>query len=301
MSDSTPKSVSFPIPVNHHDKRPLPEIIADYCGFPLASHPVEGRKYYAVQDWIVGVAGAKNPSRFWSDMKRLAKDAGIELFDSIVKLPRAFSNGKQYKIDYVTDEALYRITQRMRAETGIRDEVLHFLAKAGVVVDEFRIDPEKAIEAAIAAYKRMGKTDEWIETRLRSKVRRTLFTASFQRVLNFPPQALHFAVITDEMRLGLWKRNTRTLKAQIGLKKNDNLRDHLSRIALDYEMLSESISTYELDQHQNLSLNQATHIVRSRSESVGKHAEETGRSLGIDIPTGHPLLPDKTQNPGDSK
>jgi hypothetical protein len=296
MSDSTITSVSFPIPHDPNDKRPLPEIIANYCGFPLASKPVGDKQYYAVQDWIAGVAQpASHPGTFWTHMKSRAKKAGIEFSSWCTKLPYTASDGKNYKVDFAEAETLYRITQRMDANTGIREAILHFLARAGVVVDEFRIDPEKALEAVIAAYKRMGKSDEWIDTRLRSKVRRVLFTASFQRVLNFQPQPLHFAVITDEMRLGLWKRNTRTLKAQIGLKKNDNLRDNLSRIALDYEMLTESISTYDLDQHHDLTLNQATRIVRSRSESVGKHAEETGRSLGIDIPTGRPLLSDKSE------
>jgi hypothetical protein len=65
----------------------MSEIIAERWGFPLATKPVEGKLYYAVQDWIVGVARVKNPRRFWSDMKRLAKDAGIDLYHSIEQLP----------------------------------------------------------------------------------------------------------------------------------------------------------------------------------------------------------------------
>jgi hypothetical protein len=239
------------------------------------------------------VAHPKNPARFWSDMKRLAKVAEIQLYDSVVYVPYRAKDGKRYKMEHVTDESLYRITQRMRAETGIRDQVLQFLAKAGVVVDEYRIDPEKAIDAAIAAYKRQGKTLEWIEVRIRTKVGRMIFTGSFQRSLRIPPAPKQFALITDEMRIGLWKRRTKALKAELGLREKDSLRDHMSRIALNYEALAESLSAYELDQKSNLEFEQAKFVVRSNSEFVGQHAEKASRRLNIDIPTNRPLLPDK--------
>lgn len=294
MSDSNSTSVSFPIPHDPNDKRPLPEIIAERWGFPLAQKQIDDKWYFSVQDWIAGVAQTHDPRNFWKSLKRRTERVGIS-WGTLRTLPYVAADGKKYQANYGDAETLYRITQRMDANTGLREAILQYLAKSGVVIDEFRIDPEKAIEAAIAAYKRMGKTDEWIEGRLRSKVRRIIFTASFQRVLNFPPQSLHFAIITDELRLGLWKRSTRTLKAQIGLKEKDNLRDHLSRIALDYETLAESISTYDLDQNQNIDFKQAKKIVRSNSESLGKHAEQTGRRRGIDIPTDRPLLPDTTE------
>jgi hypothetical protein len=50
-------------------------------------------------------------------------------------------------MDHANAEILYQITQRMDVTTGIRDKVLRFLAQAGVVVDEMRVDPDKIIEA----------------------------------------------------------------------------------------------------------------------------------------------------------
>lgn len=54
ISDSTAFSLDFPY--DPEDKRPLPEIIAANYGFALAYHELEGKRYYAVQDWIAGVA-----------------------------------------------------------------------------------------------------------------------------------------------------------------------------------------------------------------------------------------------------
>ncbi|MEP7286308.1 MAG: hypothetical protein ABI947_11125 [Chloroflexota bacterium] len=290
MSDHTSNSVSFP--TNPEDNRPLPELIAEAYGFPLAYHDHEdGNRYYAVQDWISGVAEPPNPTNFWAMMKKRLAKANVGLYIPCVQLPYRATNGRTYKMDHAQAETLYQITQRMDAQTGLRDKVLNFLAQAGVTLDEMRIDPDKALDAGIRGYKRKGKTDKWIETRLQSKAQRLNFTAAFRRSMRQDPQQWQYAVITDEMRLGLWKRSTAALKTQMGLTKNDNLRDHQSDIAIAYELLAERISAYELDRERDLEFDQAKKIVRTNSESVGKHAEETGRRLGIDIATDQPLLP----------
>jgi len=293
MSDSTSNSVSFP--VNSNDKRPLPEIIASNYDFPLAFHDLDDMRYYAVQDWIRGVAQIDNAeavSKFWLNMKKRLNKAGIETSLWWRSLPYHASDGKIYKRDHANAETLYRLTQRMDAQTGLRDDVLKFLAKSGVVIDEIRIDPDRAIDAAIEAYKRQGKSDRWIEARLQGKVQRVRFTAAFRKSMRTDPSQWQYAIITDEMRLGLWKRNSAVLRKQMGLQKRDNLRDHQSRLAILYEALAEEVSSVELDQKSDLAFDQAKSIVRSNSESVGTHAEETGRRLGIDIATNRPLLKD---------
>jgi hypothetical protein len=267
MSDSTPKSVSFPIPVNHDDKRPLPEIIADYCGFPLAQKPVEGKQYYAVQDWLHGVAQTNEPRKFWDAMKRRLRKIGIEMSTWCRQLPYTATDGKRYTVAYAEAEILYRITQRMDANTGIPEAVLQFLARAGVVVDEFRIDPEKAIEG----YRRMGKTDTWIALRMRSKLGRNRFTAAFRESMRTAPERMHYAIITDTMRIGLWKRTTKQLKQELNLDEKDSLRDNLTGAGLAYETLAEELSALELSQNNNLEFSQADEIVRSNSEFVGQH------------------------------
>jgi hypothetical protein len=51
-------------------------------------------------------------------------------------------------MDFASAQTLYYVTQRMDAETGIRDDVLQYLAKAGVIVDELRVDPVAVAEKA---------------------------------------------------------------------------------------------------------------------------------------------------------
>lgn len=289
MSDHTTSSVDFVHSANN--SHPLPEIIAEQAGFSLAYHDVDDKRYYAVQDWIAGVAQVEEPRKFWESMRRRLKKAGIELSSWWRQLPYRANNGKTYKMDHAEATILYQITQRMDANTGLRDQILRFLAKAGVVIDEFRIDPEKAIDAAIEAYRRMGKSEQWIAARVQSKVARLRFTAAFKHSLRGEPKRWQYAAITDVMRVGLWKRNTAVLRQQLGLEKDSNLRDHQSALAVSYEMLAENISATELELHRNLEYDGAANIVRRNSEDVGAHAEATSRRLGIDIATNQPLLP----------
>lgn len=295
MSDYTSKLSAFQ--ANPNDTRPLPEIIADVEGFPLAYVDHEdGKRYYAIQDWILGVAMTDNPRRLWSDLKsRLKKSKNREVYESIVQLPYLAKNNRYYQMDYATAESLYQIAQRMDVNTGRRDQVLQFLARSGVTLDEMRIDPEQAIDAAIEAYRRMGRSDRWIAVRIQSKATRIRFVAAFRNSMRTEPQKWQYAVITDETRLGLWKCKTAEIKQQLNVKENDNLRDHQSSLAIAYESLAEEISAAKLEQKDHeLYFGEAKRIVRSSAESVGKHAKETGQQLGIDIATGKPLLKDKS-------
>ncbi|MEP7287415.1 MAG: hypothetical protein ABI947_16785 [Chloroflexota bacterium] len=227
-------------------------------------------------------------------MKRVAKRIGIELSDSVRKLPYRAANGRTYKGDFVAAETLYLITQRLRANTGLRDSVLTYLAKAGVVVDEIRIDPDKAIDAAIEAYRRLGKSEAWIQTRIVSKVARLYFTAAFHKSMRKANRS-HYGIITNDVYYGLWKRSAAKVKEEMGLRAKDNLRDHQPIMALSYQLVAENLAAVGLEQRENLEFDQAQKIVKASAEHVGRQADETSRLLGKDIATDRPLLPDITE------
>ena len=87
-SDSTHSADSRQLSIfgsDAHDARPLPEIIASggsgWQAFDLQYHDVDGSRYYAVQDWIAGVAltaDTTQAAEFWRSMKNRLKKADIE-------------------------------------------------------------------------------------------------------------------------------------------------------------------------------------------------------------------------------
>ena len=183
-----------------NDARPLPEIIAsggsDWQAFGLQFQDVDGIRYYAVQDWIAGASGSDNPRRVWTDLKARYKEGKVrevkrgrkpistekaervqkQLVQLGVQLKYRASDGKSYKMDFITAEGLYLIAQLIETESAVRESILIYLARAGVALDEMRRDPGIALDAGVAGYAKRGKTAEWIAQRTKGKNARTDFT-----------------------------------------------------------------------------------------------------------------------------
>lgn len=269
--------------------RPLPELISVNYGFPLAHHDVEHVRYYAVQDWIRGVAQSPEPRKFWDAMKRRLKKAEIEMSTWCRPLPYRAGDGKNYKRDHATAEGLYLITQRMDADTGIRDKILRYLARSGVALDEMRRDPGKAIDAGVAAYRLKGKDDQWISARIDGKLKRNQFTAALHASLA-DPQPIHFAQATDDVSTGLFARTTARLKTELGLSKGANLRDFLPTLALAYLAITEEVIAQQLGIKTELTWDEAEQIIRKVAALIRPQVQATSQHLGVDVATGRPLL-----------
>jgi hypothetical protein len=275
------------------DPRPLPLIIAELWQFPLTHVEKVDGLLYAVHDWLKGVAELKDnkaAGNFWRSMKRrVLKHADIDLSTRCTQLPYQANDGKTYKMDYANAETLYYITQRMSAETGIRDKVLRYLAKAGVKLDEFRTDPGSAIEAGIKTYQQQGHNDEWIEARSQGILARAWFTAALQAALD-NPQPLHFALASNEIYRGLWQRTAAQLKAELSLPKKANLRDHQPAFALIYQKLAEMVIAEKLGDKEFLTWGEAQEIIKTMAQFIGSQARATSELMGTDLATGKRLL-----------
>jgi hypothetical protein len=271
------------------DPRPLPLIIAELWQFSLAHVDQDDAILYAVQDWVAGVGQTENPRRFWSGLQIRAKKQGFELYASCVQLPYKAKNGKTYQMDYANAETLYYITQRMSAETGIRDKVLRYLAKAGVILDEFRTDPGSAIETALSTYQQQGRDPEWIEARSQGIIARSWFTSALHAALE-NPQPRHFMLASNEIYKGLWQRTAAQLRAELGLPERANLRDHQPALALTYTRVAEMVIARKLGDEDMLTWTQAKEIISIVAGLIGGQARATGELLGLDLATGKRLL-----------
>lgn len=295
------------VPLSENDSRPLPLLVAEKWEFSLHSVYQDEQYWYAIQDWIVGLleTDTKVASKTWNDLQRRSLISS-ELSDSIRTLPYLAKDGKKYEVDYTSDRGLYLIAQHLRGtkERPLLREIKQFLAKAGAFVDLMRrepetaissgaIDPDKAIEAAIAEYKRQGKSDEWINARIFGKLKRATFTAALKSAIADITQE-HYRLATDDIYLGLWQRTARNLKAEMGLHPKANLRDHQPLPALHFQALAEDGCARKLGTRQELAWDEARVIVQEIADMVGKLAHEYGKYFDIDVATGRPLLPAST-------
>ena len=223
------------------DPRPLPLIIAEAYGFSLAYAETDEGQAYAVIDWIRGIAQLadnREAGNFWRALqRRVAKATGVELSTRCTQLPYVATNGKTYQMDYANAETLYYVTQRMSAETGLRERALRYLARAGVTLDVMRLDPDGTAQVfeQLGEYKRLiadGWTPEearqWVERRAAGKDKRKGITGEW--AARGVSDGRDYGRLTNEVtEIATGKTATEQRKA-LELPRHASLRDYLSSV-----------------------------------------------------------------------
>ena len=272
---------------DYNDNRPAPERVASAHGFALAYHEdTDGdpeHRWYAVQDWIAGVAHASEPRKFLTALKSRLKKAGFELSTSCRQLPYLASNSKKYKTDHAQAETLYLITQRMDANTPLRDAILRYLAKAGVRLDQYRRDPEKMVNDAITAFKRQGKDDEWIETRFKAIDTFKALTSTIQRLCDSP----RYGDLINTEYMELFGSTAAELQRILNTK---SVRNSLPALQLSYVETAERAIKTIIQHKDRMSNPQLIAAFVSAVRPLGVSLEDVCRQVGIDRVTGLPLI-----------
>jgi hypothetical protein len=285
---------------SNNEELPLPLIVAQRWNFPLAHVQTEAGMVYAVQDWMRGLSGEESVRNLWTKFKTTA--AWNQLSTLIHQLPYKAKNGKTYQLDHTSDKGLYLIAQYMRVkhDRPMLTEIRQFLAAAGAFVDQIRLepelmvdsvkDPDKLLDAFIAYHRKRGMSDEWIRIRFEGKIKRNRFTAALSEFVNEVLTPNHYRTATDDVYKGLWGRSAATLKQQLQLSKNDNLRDHQPEVGLHYQGIVEQVCAVKLQEREEVTWDEARDIIQTVAGIIGRQAEETSQLMKMDLATGKRLL-----------
>lgn len=154
---------------------------------------------------------------------------------------------------------------------------------AALVVASDRLDqmqdPEMSIEQAMADYKRLGYSDNWINQRLKSMEVRKELTDEWQRR---GVEGQQFATLTDIITQAWADRTTKAYKQFKGLKK-ENLRDNMTNIELALNTLAEASVTEISKQRRPKGFQQNVKVARSGG-SVAKAARtQLEKQLGHSV------------------
>ena len=125
---------------------PLPLQVAKKWEFDLQYQLIDGKYYYAINDWIAGLATAEISAvrSLWIHMQ---KSGGFDqMLNSIQRLNYVASDGKTYQREFTDNTGLYFIAQHMRS-TKARPAlaaIKRFLANAGAFVEIAQRNPRQA-------------------------------------------------------------------------------------------------------------------------------------------------------------
>ncbi len=203
--------------------------------------------YFSIIDIVGILTESKNPRRYWSDLKiKLANDEGFsQLYEKIVQLKLIAPDGKRRETDCADVETLLRIIQSIPSKKA--EPVKQWLAKVGYERMKEMADPTAAIDRARETYKKLGRSDKWIQQRMTGQETRNKLTDYWKdhEITEGEEYAILTNIIHQEWS-GLSVKEHKDLK---GLK-SQNLRDHMSEAELIFTALAE-LSTRQVAESEN--------------------------------------------------
>ena len=198
--------------------------------------------YFSIVDVISILTDSPNPRKYWSVLKTRLKREGSELTTNCSQLKMQAADGKKYLTDVANTEQLFRLIQSVPSPKA-EPFKLWIAQVAKERLDQMQ-DPELSIEQAMADYKRLGYSDNWINQRLKSiEIRKDLTDEWKKRGLE---EGLHFATLTDIIYKSWSDMTSKEYKRFKGLRK-ENLRDNMTNKGLVLNMLAE-LSTKEISE-----------------------------------------------------
>ena len=198
--------------------------------------------YFSIVDVISILTDSPNPRKYWSVLKTRLKREGSELTTNCSQLKIQPGDGKKYLTDVANTEQLFRLIQSVPSPKA-EPFKLWIAQVAKERLDQMQ-DPELSIEQAMADYKRLGYSDNWINQRLKSiEIRKDLTDEWKKRGLE---EGLHFATLTDIIYKSWSDMTSMEYKRFKGLRK-ENLRDNMTNKELVLNMLAE-LSTKEISE-----------------------------------------------------
>ncbi len=256
-------------------------------GFEVRKIEHEGKTLYAINDWLLALVGESSYKQAWTDIQK-GYDSGVPFL--VVK--GKYQN-KGQSMSFADKNAMFLISQELRSmgDRPVLDEIRQFLATSAEFSDMLIMQKEKeeresknlTHEKAKAKYIQLGKSEKWADARVKTTVKRNVFTATImEHVIN--PE---FWLLTDTEYLGLFDRTAKQLEKQNGgVKPRNAMTEH----ALSALFLAEStIATY-IGQRDEIDMSEAIEIIKMVCDAVKPTVVSITKILGVDIATGKKLL-----------
>ena len=249
--------------------------------------------YFAIVDVVAILTESADAAAYWRKLKQRLKAEGNETVTNCHGLKMLAADGKMRLTDVADTTQLFRLIPSIPSPTA--EPFKQWMAQvASDRLDQMQ-DPEMSIEQAMADYKRLGYSENWINQRLKSMEVRKELTDEWQRR---GVEGQQFATLTDIITQAWADRTTKSYKQFKGLKK-ENLRDNMTNIELALNTLAEASVTEISKQRRPKGFQQNVKVARSGG-SVAKAArtqleKQLGHSVVSPINAAQVLAAKKTE------
>ena len=247
----------------------------------IRTHWDEGEEqwYFSVIDVVEVLTVSVNPRDYWFKMKiRVKTEDGFQLSIICRQLKIQSSDGKKYLTDCADTQSLLRIIQSIPSPKA--EPFKQWLAKVGYERIQEIQDPSQGLDRARENWKRLGRSEKWIQQRMTGQETRNKLT-DYWKDAGIKEQD-EFAYLTNIIHQEWSDLTVRQHKQLKGLK-NQNLRDHMSEAELIFTALAELSTRQIAEKEQAKGLKENT-VAGKKGGNIAKNArkeleQETGKNV----------------------
>ena len=265
----------------------------------------EQQWYFSVVDVVAALTDSVNPTDYLKKMRKRDASLAAYLGTNCPQVEMMTESGKRRKVLAANIKGLFRIIQSIPSSKA--EPFKLWLAQVGYDRIQEIENPELAQERMKELYEQKGYPKDWIDKRLRGiAIRQNLTDEWKERGIT---EKSDYAILTAEISKATFGLTPSEYKKYKGLmKKNQNLRDHMSDLELIFTMLGERVTT-EISQKEKPDTFIENKQVAQRGGNVAGVAreqaeKELGRSivsnlnflLGSELDTSEPQLPFDTDD-----
>ena len=201
-----------------------------------------------------------------------------DISDNIGSIPLPTADGRMRASEVANAETLFRIIQSVPSPKA--EPIKRWLAKVGYERIQETQDPELTIKRGILTYQLQGRSDDWIEKRIRTITARKEMTREWQK--RGASEDQDFAILSNIISQETFGVGVKRHKEVKGLS-SQNLRDHMTDLELILTMLGETSTTTITRQRDS----QGTYQLGQAATAGGKIAggarkqieQETGQKV----------------------
>ena len=249
--------------------------------------------YFSVVD-IIAILIEKDyqsARKYWNKLAQRLRDEGSEqTVTNCHQLKLQADDGKMRKTDVADIKTIFRIIQSVPSKKA--EPIKQWLAKVGQERVQEMADPSTAIDRARETYKKLGRSDKWIQQRMTGQETRNKLTDYWSE--HDIKEGEEYAILTNIIHQewsGLSVKEHKNLK---GLK-SQNLRDHMSEAELIFTALAE-LSTRQIAESENATGMEENKISAKKGGKIAREAREK-----LELQTGQKVVTDSNFLPASKK
>ena len=241
--------------------------------------------YFSIEDIVKILIDSINPKDYIKKLRKRDEELSEGWGQIVTPLKMQTAGGLQ-KVNCADMAGIFRIIQSIPSKKA--EPIKQWLAKVGQERVQEMADPTTAIDRARETYKKLGRSDKWIQQRMTGQETRNKLTDYWKD--HEITEGKQYAILTNIIHQewsGLSVKEHKNLK---GLK-SQNLRDHMSEAELIFTALAE-LSTRQIAESENATGMEENKASAKKGGKIAKEArEKLELQTGRNVVTGDNFLP----------